>query len=838
VIGGHVLKLYFSALCVSGVQTIFCCFLLVLGLVSTSHARVVTPMPVDELNGTTSWQFVAGELQRISRIGDINDDGFSDLAFGVGQRVVVVFGKGNGFEQVTDLDRLPSADGFTITNASLTTEFGKAIAGVGDVNGDGIDDFMVGAPGKRFGNFSSQHPGAAYLIYGRRIPWSGSLEVTAMTDTDGLVVTGAATDGGLGEKVGGLGDINGDGIRDYAVFGSTQINDDAGYDSVYVVYGTLQNRASPLDVTNLATRGYEIYVARFFELEEIRSVGDINNDGISDFSLQTSTFAFGNLTTDRGYIVYGSSRLPEMPVDIRALAPDQGLSFDGVGSFFRGPGDVNGDGIDDLLIYLPNYLGRFLGPTLVFGPVATNFDGRNFNSEETVNLSNTTFGSSYFNYNGDYGFPTNIGDFNGDGLQDIAVGDHYFNSQTLYGYQPPGRLAVFFGARTKQDFPWFPFQLGGDTGFQLVATGNTGELSSQIEGAGDVNGDGFDDLVTGFIPAENGQRRKAIVVFGFNSDIPKRRLICGEAYASGRSGYSIWQDCPEGVPDGRWHFRVSGNFTPCIIGPCFDGGFAPYLSQLQTDGQLREIEAFDIDADDRIRMPDASTLSLQGTYHTNRTNVDGVDFTLENATKLCVNTGAQVGAIVGANRWQYAENSIDILSGESCVIDTAPVPDPRLCGRPRLPNARIRGIYIWRDCTSDPDDTWHILLGSGGRNEVLRKDGNIVFSGEMEMQTENVEDSDVFRRSGANQVDYTLRVIGTGYDKISLKGDSRQVVCFSQRTRPVPIDDRSANASAIGGGAADDEITVRLGSGFVWSGAQPLNLTNPGAPCPNPVPIE
>ncbi len=443
-----------------------------------------------------------------SGIGDFNGDGFADFAVGSVQRVTisglparkaqVLFG-GRGSAPVFS-DNL-SGRGFTIFNSDNPGYIGRSVSGAGDINGDGFSDLIVSA---NIVEPSVSNERGAFVVFGN----SGETDVN-LADLNGggfrIDVTDMPSTEGL--KVSGVGDINGDGLDDIAIgFPKAEGATALVSGRAYVVFGSTASET--IDVQNLGLRGFAIGGANEGDQlgYSISGAGDVNGDGFDDIIIGLPTYAReGTSGSGKAVVVFGDNSNDF--IDITNLG-DRGFqmlgvaSEDFVGIEVDGLGDVNGDGFADVGI----------GSILRFGnqriiPEAYIVYGQSAPSD--IDFANAS--PAWFRILGtdeDTYFGRRIsaaGDVNGDGLGDIMIGAERARS----GSDRTGKAFVIYGATRSSDL-----DLAVETDVGFMFTGETNSLfGCQVSAAGDINGDGLNDLVIGALGIQNGTNTSAGAVF-------------------------------------------------------------------------------------------------------------------------------------------------------------------------------------------------------------------------------------------------------------------------------------------------------------------------------------
>lgn len=248
--------------------------------------------------------------------GDVDGDGVHDILGGArGNQGGASAGNAYVYSGAT------GAIVLAVTGEELREGFGHAVSGIGDINGDGRDDFVVGAP--LTDGDAGFNAGRAYVISG----------------IDGAIIRihkGAAASDQMGSGVAGVGDINGDGVPDYAV--GVQKGGPTSHGSCSVFSG-----ADGSLIHELLAEDTGSSFGQFF----VGGVGDFNRDGVPDIYV-------GDYADSRAYVFSGADGTQLFNVE---GAPGEGL---GCG---RGAGDVNGDGHADLAVgaythNAPNGTGR------------------------------------------------------------------------------------------------------------------------------------------------------------------------------------------------------------------------------------------------------------------------------------------------------------------------------------------------------------------------------------------------------------------------------------------------------------------------------------------------
>lgn len=276
----------------------------------------------------------------VSVLGDVNGDGCNDLIIGVPgrSRCYVMYGTYDGYSNISI--------GFTINGKSVSDSVGWSVSSAGDVNRDGFADFIVGAPGANVKGVNSA--GAAYVIFGHTHGFK-NIRLPNITADEGFAVYGEGMSDCVGLSVAAAGDVNGDGYDDIAVGALKTTSFYAG--AAYIIYGRLSG-FEDIYLENLTpSQGFAIFgVAWQYLGYSLSGVGDVNNDGYDDVLIGTSP-PIASLPK-AAYLIFGKPGvITTEDLHSDTLTPDVGIMVRKTGgSLVSNVGDVNRDGFDDMLV--------------------------------------------------------------------------------------------------------------------------------------------------------------------------------------------------------------------------------------------------------------------------------------------------------------------------------------------------------------------------------------------------------------------------------------------------------------------------------------------------------
>ncbi|MBB24855.1 MAG: hypothetical protein CME02_04940 [Geminicoccus sp.] len=365
-----------------------------------------------------------------------------------------MFGKAAGYSASLDLSSLNGTNGFVINGIDAVDESGLSVSSAGDINKDGFDDIIIGALGADPNGDAS---GESYVVFGKASGYAASLELSSLNGTNGFVINGIDASDSSGLSVSSAGDINNDGYDDI-IIGAT-LADPNGDDSgeSYVVFGKAAGYPASLDLKSLlATNG---------------------GDGSA------------------GFVINGVN------------ADDQ------IGESVSSAGDINNDGYDDIIIgaYLADPNDDQSGESYVVFGKAAGYSA----SLELSSLNGTNGfvinGIDEDDYSGDS--VSSAGDINNDGFDDIIIGAYRADPS---GASAAGESYVVFGKAAGYPATLELSALDGTNGFVINGIDAVDLSGDSVSSAGDINNDGYDDIIIGASLADpvGGDSGESYVVFG------------------------------------------------------------------------------------------------------------------------------------------------------------------------------------------------------------------------------------------------------------------------------------------------------------------------------------
>jgi hypothetical protein len=455
------------------------------------------------LSGPANWtadsdQSGAQMGYAVDSAGDINDDGYADVIVGAPYYDNGQSNEGQAYVFRGSASGLVTPTVFWMAEIDQSNaQFGSAVAGAGDVNGDGYADVLIGAPGYSDGE---NQEGAAFL-------WLGSdtgLGSNGDPDNAAWSVQGGQGGAYFGAAVAGAGDVNGDGYADILVGADGYDHGQADEGGVFLWEGSgsatgLCDDDSPCNCvgdvfceTDIDSADWDVEGgqegAKFGHA--VATAGDVNGDGLSDVLVGAPAYDGNAVDEGRAFLYLGSGTGLGSTPDWIAEGKQQGAEFAyAVGT----AGDVNGDGYSDVVIGAP-FFGN--GPAYhdwqeggVFLWLGSGSATGLPCDDPPPDLCETDLNSAGWHaegdrYNAQLGSAVGTaGDVNGDGYADVIVGAPYFNN----GPSDEGRALLYEGSAA-----------GLSATPRWMAEGNqSGLFGLAVAGAGDVDGNGFADVIVG-----------------------------------------------------------------------------------------------------------------------------------------------------------------------------------------------------------------------------------------------------------------------------------------------------------------------------------------------------
>ena len=411
------------------------------------------------------------------------------------------------------LGLLNGTNGFRLDGVAAGDLSGRSVSGLGDINGDGYDDVIIGAP------MVSGGRGESYVVYGKPTGFSSSINLSSLNGVNGFRVQGIDPDDMSGNLVSGAGDVNGDGLADIliaATQGDPRGRVDAG--ESYVIYGKTTSFGPVISAASLSgSNGFRVDGAAAGDWAMgVRMIGDLDGDGYSEMGavapMADPDGLISRANAGEVTILYGPRSINTASFDLGDIPGGNASVLRGVDSSEIGivgagsVGDINGDGLVDIAIAAPLANSEAGEVYIVYGSESR--------LPPKLDLDELDGTNGFRIYGTEEGYDnvgislTGLGDFNGDGFSDMAIVASYGQlvGQTYVLF---GRSQGFSSSFSAASIPW-------NNGFRIVGI-DDGDLLKTVSGIGDVNGDGFDDLALAAVAADPGNRTDAgevYIVFG------------------------------------------------------------------------------------------------------------------------------------------------------------------------------------------------------------------------------------------------------------------------------------------------------------------------------------
>jgi hypothetical protein len=428
----------------------------------------------DSLNPTPIWtgegnQATAYFGRSVNTAGDLDGDGYADIVIGApnydhGQtdegEVFVYYGSANGIN--------PNRQPWVGESDKAGAYFGYSVSTAGDVDGDGYSDVIIGAY-----NYTNDqtNEGRAYVYYGSATGIS--------TTRQPWIAEGNQASAIFGYSVGTGGDVDGDGYADVIIGAYKYDNGQTDEGRAYVYYGS----STGISTGRQPWIGESNQASAYFGYS-VNTAGDVDGDGYADIIIGAYYYDNGQTNEGRSYVYYGSATGISTSRQPWTAESDQASAY--FGNSVSTAGDINGDGYSDIIIGAPNYDN---GQT---------DEGRTYVYYGSVNglvqnqavswTAESNQASAYFGYS-----VNTAGDINGDGYADIIIGAYkYDNDQT-----DEGRAYIYYGSVTGINTTGQPWIVESDQA--------TAAFGMSVATAGDINGDGYSDLIIGAYLYDDGQ---------------------------------------------------------------------------------------------------------------------------------------------------------------------------------------------------------------------------------------------------------------------------------------------------------------------------------------------
>lgn len=465
----------------------------------------------------------------VASAGDVNGDGYGDVIIGISG-----YG-GNGAARLYlgSSSGLSGTPAWTAVGETPQDLFGTAVASAGDVNGDGYADVLVGAPG--FPSYTWR--GKAYLYLG---------SPSGLEASPAWTYTGATLDERVGWSLTSGGDVNGDGYSD-VVIGAYMFN--SGQGKVYAFHGS----AAGLSVAPVWT---VLGTTNSFFGACVSLAGDVNGDGYGDVAVGAQ-YHDGPAGENEGavFVYNGSATGLSVAPDWTVLGGQHGAEFGGSVSY---AGDVNGDGYSDLVVGAHQFDNTYAGSGRVYVFHGAPFTGLSTSPATVLDgvMPSAFLGSSV----------CSAGDVNADGYSDIIVGSPGLDQSWL----DQGAAQVFLGSSAGVTTAIAAQMIGPVNGAAGLQVGDVVAL------AGDVDGDGYSDLIAGswtygsnagalYLYEGNGARGQAMSTFQYRSDLTTPVRSSNSTFASG-CDWGIGQFARSSMGRSRaklvWHTTGHGPTVP------------------------------------------------------------------------------------------------------------------------------------------------------------------------------------------------------------------------------------------------------------------------------------
>ncbi|MCC7141715.1 MAG: FG-GAP repeat protein, partial [Candidatus Eisenbacteria bacterium] len=420
-----------------------------------------------------AWTFESNQANSqfgasVANAGDVNGDGLGDVLIGADSYDTNLTDAGQAFLFLGTPTGLAASPSATYPGNQSGGSFGRSVATAGDVNGDSFADFLIGAPNQD-GAFTDA--GRVHLYLGRAV---------VLPQDPVFTFDGPETAGTLGRVVMTAGDVNGDGYSDIAAGSANLDLGGADFGGVLVYHGAAAALSPAAGWVKTGTDPEGFFAGG------VLMIGDCNGDGFDDIAVSDTNAEHGTLDGEL-QVFHGSENGPAFtPSSVLVPPPPPGATSMNYGGFPQRVGDLNADGFDDLIVSAYYIADSSL--------------------EELVDIwegspNGLVFGSRILAAPGQSYFCNGACDVNGDAFSDLLIPEWDYEHE----YRNQGRVRVYHGSATGPD------QIPD---WELRGTGDDTYFGADAIPVGDVDNDGFEDiLVRSYTGTGGANRRGRLQIF-------------------------------------------------------------------------------------------------------------------------------------------------------------------------------------------------------------------------------------------------------------------------------------------------------------------------------------